>query len=259
MRSDPRLSTPWLATGPGRFAKLAGGWLLVAAGVWAGGATGLALGARGAALLTSLQAPAAPAEMAAANSFTDAAAPASSPPAPFTPAPAPVAPLPPAEPQSGTRLMAQAVVPVWRNQMDATMVTGETGMATLMVGTTAIADALWTMSEQLEKAAADTGPDASPAQAAQATQWQTDALMLRDLLDQLLTHCQYGDRQTQMIQILATDMDRFTAELPGFATATEDDANQWLARLENSYTTDEQRAQHKGEAVVASSCTVDFF
>ncbi|OYT88437.1 MAG: hypothetical protein CFE46_08650 [Burkholderiales bacterium PBB6] len=231
------MSTPWLATGPGRFAKLAGGWLLVAAGVWAGGAMGLALGALGAALLTSLQAPAAP----------------------FTPAPAPVAPLPPAEPQSGTRLMAQAVVPVWRNQMDATMVTGETGMATLMVGTTAIADALWTMSEQLEKAAADTGPDASPAQAAQATQWQTDALMLRDLLDQLLTHCQYGDRQTQMIQILATDMDRFTAELPGFATATEDDANQWLARLENSYTTDEQRAQHKGEAVVASSCTVDFF
>lgn len=253
MRSDPRLSTPWLAIGPGRFAKLAGGWLLVAAGVWAGGATGLALGALGAALLTSLQA------QAAANAATDDAAPALSSPAPSTPAPPPVAPLPPAEPESGTRLMAQAVVPVWRNQMDATMVTGETGMATLMVGTTAIADALWTMSEQLEKAAADTGPDASPAQAAQAAQWQTDALMLRDLLDQLLTHCQYGDRQTQMIQILATDMDRFTAELPGFATATEDDATQWLARLENSYTTDEQRAQHNGEAVVASTCTVDFF
>ncbi len=246
MRSDPRLSTPWLATGPGRIAKLAGGWLLVAAGVWAGGAMGLALGALGAALLTTLHAPAAVAT-AAINT------------APFSPAPAPVAPEPPAEPEHGTRLMAQAVVPVWRNQMDATLVTGETGMATLMVGTTAIADALWTMSEQLEKAAADASPDASPAQAAQAAQWQTDALMLRDLLDQLLTHCQYGDRQTQMIQILATDMDKFTAELPTFATATEDDATQWLARLENSYTTDEQRAQHNGQAVVASSCTVDFF
>jgi hypothetical protein len=252
MRSDPRLSTPWLATGPGRFAKLAGGWLLVAAGVWAGGAMGLALGALGAALLTSLQAQAAPAALAAIT--TEAAAPATA-----SPAPAPVAPAPPTEPESGTRLMAQAVVPVWRNQMDATIVTGETGMATLMMGTTAIADALWTMSEQLEKAAADIGPAASPAQTAQAAQWQTDAVMLRDLLDQLLTHCQYGDRQTQMIQILATDMDRFTAELPSFATATEDDATQWLARLENSYTTDEQRAQHKGEAVVASTCTVDFF
>jgi len=254
MRSDPRLSTPWLATGPGRFAKLAGGWLLVAAGVWAGGAMGLALGALGAALLTTLQAPAAQVDTAATAVATDTAAP-----APSSPSPAPVAPAPPAEPENGTRLMAQAVVPVWRNQMDATLVTGETGMATLMVGTTAIADALWTMSEQLEKAAADTSPDASPAQAAQAAQWQTDALMLRDLLDQLLTHCQYGDRQTQMIQILATDLDRFSTELPTFATATEDDAAQWLARLESSYTTDEQRAQHNGQAVVASSCTVDFF
>lgn len=253
MRSDPRLSTPWLATGPGRTATIASGWLLVAAGVWAGGALGLALGALGAGLLTTLRAGAAPDTAPPHDKMAADRVPSSS------SATAAIDIPPPNPPEHGARLMAQAVVPVWRNQLDATLMTGETGMATLMVGTTAIADALWTMSEQLEKAAADTSPDASPAQAAQAAQWQTDALMLRDLLDQLLTHCQYGDRQTQMIQILATDMDKFTAELPTFATATEDDATRWLARLEGSYTTDEQRAQHNGEAVVASTCTVDFF
>jgi methyl-accepting chemotaxis protein len=82
---------------------------------------------------------------------------------------------------------------------------------------------------------------------------------MRDSLDQAFVHFQFGDRISQMLSIIGSDMNNFvewTTHNPG---ATRDDAIDWLKRLEGSYTMDEQRSEHHGNAHVDRGSEVEFF
>jgi hypothetical protein len=73
-------------------------------------------------------------------------------------------------------------------------------------------------------------------------------------------HFQFGDRVSQMLDIVANDMIRTSpAGWPPTRYATQTDAAEWLAALEASYTMDEQRAQHHGNVHVDRGSEIEFF
>jgi methyl-accepting chemotaxis protein len=82
---------------------------------------------------------------------------------------------------------------------------------------------------------------------------------LREQLEAAFVHFQFGDRISQMLNIVANDMTNFTAWVAANPRATQTDAAEWLAALEASYTMDEQRSSHHGNVVVEHSSGVDFF
>lgn len=82
---------------------------------------------------------------------------------------------------------------------------------------------------------------------------------LRDQLDAAFVHFQFGDRVSQMLNIVASDMTNFSAWVAANPHATQTDAAEWLAALEASYTMDEQRSIHHGNVVVDHHSGVDFF
>ncbi|MFN7725539.1 MAG: hypothetical protein ACK5QH_10740 [Rubrivivax sp.] len=73
------------------------------------------------------------------------------------------------------------------------------------------------------------------------------------------THFQFGDRLSQMLAILASDMNQLTQWVKTHPVATRQDAAQWLEALERSYTMEEQRSEHHGNVHVSQSTGVDFF
>lgn len=82
---------------------------------------------------------------------------------------------------------------------------------------------------------------------------------LREQLDAAFVHFQFGDRISQMLNIVANDMTNFTAWVAANPRATQTDAAEWLAALAASYTMDEQRSTHHGNVVVEHNSGVDFF
>lgn len=82
---------------------------------------------------------------------------------------------------------------------------------------------------------------------------------VRDDLDQVLMGFQSGDRVSQMMAILAKDMERLTDWNAGPAQAKMADATEWLAALDRSYTMEEQRTQHHGNVQIDRDATVDYF
>ena len=78
-------------------------------------------------------------------------------------------------------------------------------------------------------------------------------------LDEVFTHFQFGDRISQMLQIVGQDMTNFSAWVAAHPQATVGDAQAWLLKLEKSYTMDEQRANHHGHQHVDRGSEVDFF
>jgi methyl-accepting chemotaxis protein len=85
------------------------------------------------------------------------------------------------------------------------------------------------------------------------------AQLLKDQLDASFIHFQFGDRVSQMLAIVGNDMSNFVQWVGANPSATQNDAAEWLAALESSYTMDEQRSTHHGNVVVDKSSGVDFF
>jgi len=82
---------------------------------------------------------------------------------------------------------------------------------------------------------------------------------VRDDLDEVLMGFQSGDRVSQMMAILAKDMERLAEWNEGPAQAKMADATEWLAALDRSYTMEEQRSQHHGNVRIEHGTSVDFF
>lgn len=88
---------------------------------------------------------------------------------------------------------------------------------------------------------------------------QEASALLRDQLESVFMHFQFGDRVSQMLSIVANDMSNFAIWVAAHPQATQTDAAQWLAALEASYTMDEQRSSHHGNVHVDKSAGVEFF
>jgi len=82
---------------------------------------------------------------------------------------------------------------------------------------------------------------------------------LRTQLESSFVEFQFGDRVSQMLSIVGNDMTNFAAWVARHPQATQSDAAEWLQALEQSYTMEEQRAHHHGNAHVDRGSEVEFF
>ena len=78
-------------------------------------------------------------------------------------------------------------------------------------------------------------------------------------LEATFVNFQFGDRLSQMLAIVANDMQNFARWVAANPYATQSDAADWLANLEASYTMDEQRAQHHGNVHIDRGSEIEFF
>lgn len=82
---------------------------------------------------------------------------------------------------------------------------------------------------------------------------------LREQLDAVYVHFQFGDRVSQMLTAVSDDMRKFAHWTWSHPNATPLDATEWLAALETSYTMEEQRSQHHGNVHIDRGSEVEFF
>jgi methyl-accepting chemotaxis protein len=92
-----------------------------------------------------------------------------------------------------------------------------------------------------------------------ATNVQEFSRELTQHMEQMFTHFQFGDRVEQMLDIIGKDMSRFVDWSKDNPHATALDVQNWLKKLEKSYTMSEQRSQHHGTEHVTVGSQVDFF
>lgn len=78
-------------------------------------------------------------------------------------------------------------------------------------------------------------------------------------LEQTFVHFQFGDRLSQMLEIVSRDMQNFAHWVDANPYATQSDAADWLAKLEASYTMEEQRSQHHGNVHIDRGSEIEFF
>lgn len=82
---------------------------------------------------------------------------------------------------------------------------------------------------------------------------------LRTQLEEVFVQFQFGDRVSQMLSIIGNDMNHFAHWAAQHPQATATDAADWLARLESSYTMEEQRSEHHGNVHIDRGSEVEFF
>ena len=85
------------------------------------------------------------------------------------------------------------------------------------------------------------------------------AWALQAQLEETLVKFQFGDRINQLLEIVIKDMQQFGRWVAANPYATQSDAAEWLAKLERSYTTEEQRSQHHGNVHIDRSSEIEFF
>jgi len=82
---------------------------------------------------------------------------------------------------------------------------------------------------------------------------------LRDQIENTFVQFQFGDRISQMLDIVGVDMQNFTRWVTANPYATQSDAAEWLAKLGAKYTMNEQRAQHHGNVHIDRGSEIEFF
>lgn len=85
------------------------------------------------------------------------------------------------------------------------------------------------------------------------------ASALQAQLEETFVMFQFGDRISQMLQIVSSDMQNFGRWVDANPYATQSDAADWLGNLERSYTMDEQRSQHHGNVHIDRGSEIEFF
>ena len=85
------------------------------------------------------------------------------------------------------------------------------------------------------------------------------AEILGQQLEATFVHFQFGDRLSQMLDIVSKDMQNFARWVEANPYATQSDAAEWLANLEASYTMEEQRSQHHGNVHIDRGSEIEFF
>ncbi|KPX58518.1 Methyl-accepting chemotaxis protein [Pseudomonas amygdali pv. lachrymans] len=87
---------------------------------------------------------------------------------------------------------------------------------------------------------------------------------IRDEMTEVLVNLQFQDRVSQILAHVRDNIDSLHAHLLQASQSPDEavaiDARQWLARMESTYATDEQRRTHRGEsAAQQSSQEITFF
>lgn len=90
-------------------------------------------------------------------------------------------------------------------------------------------------------------------------QLQDAGMAVRDEVERVLVGFQSQDRLSQMLENVTADMARLTGWLEQGGDVSEVQASEWLARLDASYTMEEQRSQHHGHAVIQRETAIEFF
>jgi methyl-accepting chemotaxis protein len=85
------------------------------------------------------------------------------------------------------------------------------------------------------------------------------AQALHAQIDETFVQFQFGDRISQMLEIVGHDIQNFARWVSANPYASQSDAAEWLAKLERSYTMDEQRSQHHGNVHIDRGSEVEFF
>jgi methyl-accepting chemotaxis protein len=85
------------------------------------------------------------------------------------------------------------------------------------------------------------------------------AQTLGQQLEETFVHFQFGDRLSQMLDIVSKDMQSFARWVAANPYATQTDAADWLVNLEASYTMEEQRSQHHGNVHIDRGSEIEFF
>jgi methyl-accepting chemotaxis protein len=90
-------------------------------------------------------------------------------------------------------------------------------------------------------------------------QLQDAGMAVRDEVERVLVGFQSQDRLSQMLENVTIDMARLNDWLQQGGDVSEVQASEWLARLDASYTMEEQRSQHHGHAVIQRETAIEFF
>lgn len=88
---------------------------------------------------------------------------------------------------------------------------------------------------------------------------KASAEALRAKIEATFVQFQFGDRISQMLDIVGSDMQSFARWVSANPYATQSDAAEWLASLEAKYAMDEQRSQHHGNVHVDRGSEIEFF
>jgi len=160
--------------------------------------------------------------------------------------PVEVRPGPP--PTPGLHLLLHELLPVWIRLTGRVDQSLREGSADLLASFSALYEdqqALHALLERLE--------------AEDAARLQALCLRMGDECDRSLQGLQFLDRVTQMVDVLHLDQARLLQEHPRWDHAERAQIQAWLAELEATYTTEEQRHEHRGEAQSATKDSVNFF
>lgn len=169
-------------------------------------------------------------------------------------------PIPPAAPaqsaQDGTSLMAGAVVPVWSRQLAAIQASVQSGTVELLGSFSSVMGLQDRLTTQIQLLSAQSHNPESLQQLSLLTQIGAE---MQTQCENALHGLQFGDRMSQMVEVLHQDTERFVRHLPQMSQAQAADAQAWLAALEATYTTDEQRLYHHGQAFTPQQSKVEYF
>ncbi len=78
-------------------------------------------------------------------------------------------------------------------------------------------------------------------------------------VEQVLMNFQSQDRLSQILGCVMEDMNRLTEWLQQGGDLSASQAGEWLARLDASYTMEEQRSEHHGNTSIKREAAVEFF
>jgi len=158
--------------------------------------------------------------------------------------------------QDGISLMAGAVVPVWSRQLAAIQASVQSGTVELLGSFSSVMGLQDQLSTQIQLLSAQSHNPESLQQLSLLTQIGAE---MQTQCENALHGLQFGDRMSQMVEVLHQDTERFARHLPQMAQAKAADAQAWLAALEATYTTDEQRLYHHGQAFTPQQSKVEYF
>lgn len=152
--------------------------------------------------------------------------------------------------EGGIALMTATVLPIWSRQLRAIQNTVQGGAVDLLSCFASIMGLQDLLENEVKALPAD-------AEHTLALQQLSQELALQ--CERALVGLQFGDRASQMLDILHDDTLRFSIELPNMTQADAAQAKAWLDTLEARYTTDEQRDSHHGESTGPPQDNVEFF
>jgi hypothetical protein len=175
------------------------------------------------------------------------------------------APAAATEAAEGVHRLVRGVVPLWVRHLQAAREEADRGVNALLQNFSSLGSELAdVIAETGQEHAAEGDSDAGKASPTDASQrLQVATQRLSNEMDLVFAGFQFQDRLNQMLGILQDDMNRLENWLENWLeqpdSASPPEVAEWLARLERTYTMDEQRAVHHGTPTAPSAGGVDYF